>query len=300
MFGSLVVVLPTQHSGGALTFQHGDLKFTVDSARVVSQSSPSSPCIAFVAFYSDVSHEVEPVTSGYRVTVTYNLYFADAPPAGVRPFSHVQEVALSKVFQDLLKDPTVLPEGGSLGFGSKHEYAVNKLLDRARGLRRLQDSLKGSDAILAKVCSQLQLPFNLKVLYHEETYDGDEVLILCSWLAHEDASLDGEAMWKALLERGGQTVSPWPNEFSDDDSDHDGSDYDDSDYDDYDDSDGERPRIEKKVLWATKPKPNDVELTMGTYATYGNEPSQGATYYSLCFIVDIPAVGSTLRPVTET
>ena len=32
----------------------------------------------WAAFYSDCEHEVLPVTSGYRVTLTYNLYFNDS------------------------------------------------------------------------------------------------------------------------------------------------------------------------------------------------------------------------------
>ena len=31
--------------------------------------------VQWAAFYSDCEHEVLPVTSGYRVTLTYNLYF---------------------------------------------------------------------------------------------------------------------------------------------------------------------------------------------------------------------------------
>jgi hypothetical protein len=32
------------------------------------------PSIAYAVFFSDADHEVLPVTSGYRVTVTYNLH----------------------------------------------------------------------------------------------------------------------------------------------------------------------------------------------------------------------------------
>ena len=36
------------------------------------------PMIDYVAFFSDVEHEVAPVISGHRVTLTYNLYFDNA------------------------------------------------------------------------------------------------------------------------------------------------------------------------------------------------------------------------------
>ncbi|KAF8955841.1 hypothetical protein BDZ97DRAFT_1764411 [Flammula alnicola] len=85
MFGSLVVVLPTRHEGGSLVFRHRGREWTFDSAKAVS--TPTSPHAAFVAFFSDVEHEVTPVTSGYRVTLTYNLYYAKQvsrfPPSAV-------------------------------------------------------------------------------------------------------------------------------------------------------------------------------------------------------------------------
>ena len=45
---------------------------------------PSKEELSFVAFYADCRHEVTPVTSGYRVTLTFNLLAdgeADAPEA---------------------------------------------------------------------------------------------------------------------------------------------------------------------------------------------------------------------------
>lgn len=72
MFGSLVIVFPTAHVGGALRLRHGGTEWTFDSAtEVLNQPTPS---IGYVAFFSDVEHEVTPVTSGHRVTLTYNLY----------------------------------------------------------------------------------------------------------------------------------------------------------------------------------------------------------------------------------
>lgn len=44
MFGSLAVVFPAPHTGGALVFRHGDLEYAFDSAEAVSQSTPSRVC----------------------------------------------------------------------------------------------------------------------------------------------------------------------------------------------------------------------------------------------------------------
>jgi len=64
MVGSLVVGLPSTFSGGALEVQHGGETATYRG---------SKKALSFVAFYSDCRHQVKPVTSGYRVVLTYNL-----------------------------------------------------------------------------------------------------------------------------------------------------------------------------------------------------------------------------------
>ena len=74
MFGSLVIVYPTPHEGGELVLRHEGKEWTFDSARITAKQR--EPSLAYIAFYSDVEHEVLDVKSGYRVTVTYNLYRA--------------------------------------------------------------------------------------------------------------------------------------------------------------------------------------------------------------------------------
>ena len=71
MLGTLVVCLPTQFSGGRLVTRHGGKEVHFD------WSSPhNNPLqdIHWAAFFNDIEHEVLPVTSGYRITLIYNLY----------------------------------------------------------------------------------------------------------------------------------------------------------------------------------------------------------------------------------
>lgn len=72
MVSSLVAVFPTPHSGGELVPRHGKREWMFDGASLIS--SQPSPSIAYIAFYSDIEHEVLKVASGHRVTITYNLY----------------------------------------------------------------------------------------------------------------------------------------------------------------------------------------------------------------------------------
>ncbi len=78
MFGSLVLVFPAPHEGGALVLCHGGDETAFDSGAMLKDAK-KEPSIAYVAFFSDVEHEVLPVTAGHRVTLTYNLYFRELP-----------------------------------------------------------------------------------------------------------------------------------------------------------------------------------------------------------------------------
>ncbi|MFT4134922.1 2OG-Fe(II) oxygenase [Microbacterium sp.] len=65
MVATLVVSLPSVHSGGELLVSHGG------KTHAYRHSDRNS--IGFVAFYADCVHEVRPVRSGRRVTLTFNL-----------------------------------------------------------------------------------------------------------------------------------------------------------------------------------------------------------------------------------
>lgn len=67
MFGTLIVSLPCAHQGGTLIMQHGGKEHRFETAT----STPC--CIQWCAFYADVQHEVQPILSGYRVVLVYNL-----------------------------------------------------------------------------------------------------------------------------------------------------------------------------------------------------------------------------------
>lgn len=191
MFGSLVIVLPSAHEGGELVLRHGGKEWTFDSAKAAKVKDGQGPPIGYVAFFSDVEHEVREVTSGYRVTLTYNLYFAEpdrsyvvsklsgsvpaAAPAVANSFKSTMAA--------LLADSSFLPNGGYLGFGMRHEYPINTSTkfgnsrdyydncpDAPEGdsLARLGEMLKGSDAAVAESCRSLGLKLALNVIHSSD------------------------------------------------------------------------------------------------------------------------------------
>ncbi len=68
MFGTLIIGLPSKHTGGALCVRFDGKEETIGFAAAVNQYQ-----IPYAAFYADCEHEIEKVTSGYRVCLAYNL-----------------------------------------------------------------------------------------------------------------------------------------------------------------------------------------------------------------------------------
>ncbi len=64
MVGTLVVTLPSSYAGGELMVGHNE---------EWKAHRGSKTALSLVAFYADCRHEVLKVTSGYRITLTYNL-----------------------------------------------------------------------------------------------------------------------------------------------------------------------------------------------------------------------------------
>ncbi|MGW3727111.1 2OG-Fe(II) oxygenase [Streptomyces sp. NPDC000851] len=64
MVGTLVLCLPSAHTGGELVIEHAGQHSTYRASKTE---------LTLVAFYADCRHEVTPVRSGHRVALTFNL-----------------------------------------------------------------------------------------------------------------------------------------------------------------------------------------------------------------------------------
>jgi hypothetical protein len=109
-FGSLVVCLPSAHTGGELAVRH-------DGREVQFDWSKDSNAIQWAAFYSDCEHEVLPVTSGYRVTLTYNLYY-NKNGCQIPALSNwgSSTLPLYQVFSEVLQSNKFMPHGTAFNF----------------------------------------------------------------------------------------------------------------------------------------------------------------------------------------
>ena len=68
MFGTLIIGLPSRHTGGELHVRFDGKTETIDFSEPAGKYQ-----IPYAAFYADCEHEITPVTSGYRVCLVYNL-----------------------------------------------------------------------------------------------------------------------------------------------------------------------------------------------------------------------------------
>ena len=74
MFATLLIALPSLHTGGELLVRHKGREVRLD----LHAQDPGEA--AFAAFYADCTHEVLPVTSGNRLVLVFNLVRSTAGP----------------------------------------------------------------------------------------------------------------------------------------------------------------------------------------------------------------------------
>ena len=160
MVATLVVSLPSVHSGGELVVDDGGTERTYRGSR---------DDLVLVAFYADRRHEVRPVRSGYRVTLTFNLMVTGPTPTSAA--GPVEQAAhhLTEHFRS--RAPSRyggrdLGEPARLAFLLDHEYTQT-------GLRSAR--LKGADAervaVLRAAAEQTGCETVLALAEIKETWD---------------------------------------------------------------------------------------------------------------------------------
>ncbi|MBR7836258.1 2OG-Fe(II) oxygenase [Actinospica durhamensis] len=139
MIGTLVVTLPSRHTGGELVIGRGE---------ATAEYRGSASNLVLTAFYADCRHEVRPVKSGHRIALTFNLLLdgASTPPpdpsaATVTELArHLREHFSAPVRRIFSRGPATPPS--RLVYLLDHEYTE-------RGLSWAR--LKGGDATKASL-----------------------------------------------------------------------------------------------------------------------------------------------------
>lgn len=173
MVASLVVVLPSKHSGGSLIIDHHGVKKQFKTSQFPLDK------LSLIAFYADCHHEVKAIIEGYRVALTYNLVLEQN---SIKP-------RLSKA-SDTQSDGFLIP--GLRAYFAKENnsnetsYRDNEcpqklvyLLDHSYTQKGLSwDHLKNADSLraaaLKKAAEELGLEAYLVLADVQETWDCEE------------------------------------------------------------------------------------------------------------------------------
>lgn len=213
MFGTLVLCLPSLFRGGALTVEMGDQTHSYfgdftnfDGDYQESKSGhedwwphpmfrdrqADASQIPWCAFFSGVDHQVQEVTAGVRVTMTYLLRRMESSTAAMssplpRTLGSVDQktMALVVAIGEYMADESFLPKGGKIAFPCEHLYTNSQVFPNQQcsndvlSLQAIQ-SLKGRDLVVAQAAlDRLGLCVYLKPLvkHQHTTFDrGDYYL----------------------------------------------------------------------------------------------------------------------------
>ncbi|WWC67757.1 uncharacterized protein I206_101669 [Kwoniella pini CBS 10737] len=272
--GTLIICLPTPFTGGDLVIRQMGASVTFDWSNQVQDGS-----ITWGFLYSDCEHEVLPVTSGTRVTISYDIFVSKDVKAFDQSVMDTRLQPLLDTFETLLKDAKFLISGGTLAFGLVHDYPFG---ENDRGFPGdLRNRLKDSDAVLVSAIEKLGLEMEYFAIYDYESSCYEVV---------EERPID-EADAKAEEMDNTFKRGIW---IADDvhkcNRDH-------CIYDDTAEELGLKQDLD--LIWVTFPASYD---TKNSYITFGNEPQAATVYCAVGVKVEIPKASTRLhqKPIPRT
>ncbi|KAI0052019.1 hypothetical protein FA95DRAFT_1602248 [Auriscalpium vulgare] len=145
MFATVIVVLPSTFQGGQVHVSHGTQHKVFDTAANSAFSTSA------LAWYTDVVHEVKPLTSGFRLALSYNLVHAEPslPP-------HIPTDNTLTTLERVLSAWRQADYRGEEPDGGAPPQKLAYLLDHRYSHANLSfDKLKGSDASLVRAVREV-------------------------------------------------------------------------------------------------------------------------------------------------
>eukprot|EP01083_Nonionella_stella_P121485 365024_1 len=177
--GTLLLLIPTAYKGGQLVLKH-------NQNTKEFKGSNKKTVVKWVAFYGDVDHQILKITSGYRVSVSYNLY---VPPNTKLDALESREWMTNTFNRNLCDNICGAMENGKDGviFVLDHEYVTTEMMP---------SRLKGKDLELyTAMCGCDKLKFSVQALETERSeYNGDDE----GWYHHGDDDWDYDEETQAL------------------------------------------------------------------------------------------------------
>jgi hypothetical protein len=172
MFGTLVVCLPSQFSGGNFVLSHRGIVQKFDWASAVQkQKAPNQ--LHWTAFFGDVDHQIERIWSGARVTLTYLLRRGGGGAPTREVVDEDPAPRIQVAWQALLADKCFLPNGGTLGYPCCHLYHQDARFQSQQKPIDPESStmLKGRDHLMAATALQAGLKVSFNPYMFEDCAD---------------------------------------------------------------------------------------------------------------------------------
>lgn len=195
MFATMIILLPSQYTGGEIHLTHAS------KTQVIDFSAFSLANTAVLSWYTDVLHEVKPVTSGYRLALSYNLiHTSPRIPLPVAPTDDGPCGQLRRVLSKWERGGYEQPKNCDyVAYILQHQYSA---IDFSRGV----SCLKGEDservALVRAAAEGLGFVILLAIMKYHISGDLDELGY--SWAKRrrgcgndtsdedEDVNIDGE------------------------------------------------------------------------------------------------------------
>lgn len=138
MFGTLVIQLPCNYTGGKLSVSHLSKKKEFDFGGPKANTN-----YYYVAFYADCLHEVEPVAVGYRLCLVYNLIWKGSDTEVPYPPDNQKDIATVSAALNKWEKDCNLPESPEMmTYILEHQYSKCGLSFK---------HLKSTDKVVARV-----------------------------------------------------------------------------------------------------------------------------------------------------
>ncbi|KAK1248320.1 hypothetical protein MKX08_006540 [Trichoderma sp. CBMAI-0020] len=140
-FGLLVICLPSQHTGGTVCLQHNEKSLELSAAKTSAHN------ISYFACYTDVTHKIKRVQTGYQWVLMYNLIIDHK--SSELPSASALEAQTQCLVESLTSWQTLQSPPDFLIYPLDHPYAPIDL--RLSSLKGLDDQ---RTRCLADSCNQ--------------------------------------------------------------------------------------------------------------------------------------------------
>ena len=190
MFGTLVICLPSKHTGGSLL-----VRFAGEEKVIDFSDDASNYKVPFAAFYADCEHEIKPVTSGYRICLVFNL-LSNGNKKTISP-PDISDTTNQLAKQLALLAPSFNDKPKAILLG--HQYTpANFSIDELKG----SDRPRTQALLLAAEKSSYFATLGLLTYYQEGELEGDFYSEYTSYRKHDYENFAGNGTMGEVYEEG--------------------------------------------------------------------------------------------------